>query len=77
MRGTVNPEVVSSIPAKTQNPENSDLYGFELRKPSGKGAKLHFQVIKAIINQWEGAGGGGEGMWRGGGERRGKGWGAK
>ena len=36
---------------KTQNPENSNLYGFEVHRPSSKGTKLLFQVIKAIIKQ--------------------------
>ena len=47
----VSPEVVDSIPAKTKKPENSDLHGFEVYRPSSKGTKLLFQVIKAIINQ--------------------------
>jgi len=37
--------------AKPQKSENSYLHGFELHGPSGKGAKLLFQVIKALINQ--------------------------
>ena len=36
---------------KTQKNENSNLYGFELYRPSSKGTKLLLQVIKAIINQ--------------------------
>jgi len=36
--------------AKTQKTENSNLYGFELHRPSSKGTKLLFQVIKAIMN---------------------------
>jgi len=31
--------------------ENSNLHGFELRRPLSKGTDLLFQVIKAIINQ--------------------------
>ena len=50
-RRTVNPEVVGSIPAKTQKTENSNLHGFEVHRPSSKGTKLLLQVIKAIINQ--------------------------
>jgi len=50
-RVTVNPEVVSSIPAKTQYPENSNLNESELHRPSSKGTKLLLQVIKTIINQ--------------------------
>jgi len=50
-RGTVSPQVVGSIPAKTQQTENSNLHGFEVRRPSSKGTVLLFQVIKAIINQ--------------------------
>jgi len=45
------PQVVGSIPAKTQQTENSNLHGFEIRRPSSKGTILLFQVIKAIINQ--------------------------
>ena len=49
----VNPEVVGSIPTKTQkieNPiENPNLRGFELHRPSSKGTTLLLQVIKAII----------------------------
>jgi len=41
------------MPAKTQNPENSNLHGFYVYKPLRKGTKLLFQVIKAIINQSE------------------------
>ena len=33
--------------------KNSNLHGFEVHRPSSKGTKLLFQVIKAIINQWE------------------------
>ena len=44
--------VVNSIPAKTQNTENSTLQGFELHTPSSKGAELLFQVIEAIINKY-------------------------
>jgi len=47
----MNPEVVGSIPAKTENPENSHLHGFDLHIPSSEGTKLLLQVIKAIINQ--------------------------
>ena len=36
---------------KTPKTENSNLHGFELHRPSNKGTKLLFQVIKAIINQ--------------------------
>jgi len=49
-RGNVNPEVVGSIPAKTQKTENSNLHGFEVHRPSNKGTKLLFQSIKANIN---------------------------
>ena len=38
----------SSINSKN---ENSNLHGFEVHRPSSKGTKLLFQVIKAIINQ--------------------------
>ena len=31
--------------------ENSNLYGFEIYRPSNKGTKLLLQVTKAIINQ--------------------------
>jgi len=48
---TVNPEVISSILAKAQKPENSKLHGFELHSPSSKDTKLLLKVIKAIINQ--------------------------
>jgi len=51
-RGTVNPEVVGSIPATTQKTENSNLHGFYLNRPSRRCTKLLLQVIKAIINQW-------------------------
>jgi len=47
-------EIVGSIPAKPQNHENSNLHGFELNVPSSKGTKVLFQVIKAIINQFQG-----------------------
>jgi len=50
-RRTVNSEVVGSIPAKAQKPENSKLHGLELHRPSSKNTKLLLQVIKAIINQ--------------------------
>jgi len=43
----MTPEVVGSIPAKTQKTDNSNLHGFA----SSKGANLLLQVIKAIINQ--------------------------
>ena len=46
-RGTANPEVVGSIPAKTQKIENSHLHGFELHKPTNKCTKLLLQVIQA------------------------------
>ena len=49
--GTVNPEVVGSIPAKTQKTRKLNLHGFALHRPSSKGTKLPFQVIKTIINQ--------------------------
>ena len=39
------------VSAKTQKTENSNLHGFELHRPSNKGTKLLFQVIKAIINR--------------------------
>ena len=45
----VNPEVVGSIPTKTQKIENPNLRGFELHRPSSKGTTLLLQVIKAII----------------------------
>ena len=45
------PEVVGSILTKTQNPENSNLHGFEVHRPSSKGTQLLFQVIKAVVNQ--------------------------
>ena len=48
---TVNLEVVASNPAKSPKTENSNLHGFELHRPTSKGIKLLFQVIKAIINQ--------------------------
>jgi len=40
-------------PAKTQKTENSNLHGSEVHRPwsLGKGTKLLFQVINAIINQ--------------------------
>ena len=44
-------EVTGSILAKTQKTKNSNQHGFELRRPSSKGTKLLFQVIKIIINQ--------------------------
>ena len=40
------------IPAKIQKTENPNLHGFEVHRPSSKGTKLLFQVIKAIINQY-------------------------
>ena len=36
---------------KFKKTENSNLYGFEVHRPSNKGTKLLLQVIKAIINQ--------------------------
>ena len=36
---------------KLKKPENSNLHGFDLHRPSNKGTKLLLQVIKAIINQ--------------------------
>ena len=51
-RRTVNPEIVGSISAKAQKPENSKLHGFELHGPSSKDTKLLLQVIKAIINHY-------------------------
>ena len=50
-RGTVNPEVVVSIPAKTPKIENSNLHEFEVHRPSSKGTRLLLQVLNAIINQ--------------------------
>ena len=47
----VSPEVVVSIPAKTQKTENSNLHGLEVHRPSSKGTKLLFEIIIAIINQ--------------------------
>jgi len=47
----VCPEVVGSIPAKTPKTEDSNLHGFERHRPSRKGTRSLFQVIKAIINQ--------------------------
>jgi len=38
--------VVGSVPPKTEHP---NLCGFELHRPSIKGTKELFQVIKAII----------------------------
>ena len=52
VRARVSPEVVSSI----QKPENSNLHGFEVHRPSSKGTKLLLQIIKAIIQKstlWE------------------------
>ena len=46
-RGIVNPEVVGSIPAKIPRTEKSNLHVLELHKPSNKGTKLLFLVIKA------------------------------
>jgi len=46
-----NTKVVGLIPAKTLKIENLNLHGFELHRPSRKGIKLLFEVIKAIINQ--------------------------
>jgi len=43
--------LLHTIPAKTQNTEDSHLHGFELHRPSSKSTKLRLQVIKAIINQ--------------------------
>jgi len=40
-----------SCHGKTQKTENSNLYGFEVHRPSSKGTKLLFQVIQAIIYQ--------------------------
>jgi len=48
---TVDFEVVGSTPAKTPKTENSNVPGFELHRPSSKGTKLLFRVIKAMINQ--------------------------
>jgi len=42
----VNPKVVGSILPK---PKNLNLCGFELHRPSIKGTKLLFQIMKAII----------------------------
>jgi len=39
--------------ANPQKSDNSNLHGLELHRPSSKGTKLLFQVIQAIINQWE------------------------
>ena len=36
-----------------QEPENSNLHGFELHRPSSKSTKLLLQVLKAIINQYQ------------------------
>ena len=36
---------------KLKKTENSNRHGFEVHRPSSKGAKLLLQVIKAIINQ--------------------------
>ena len=36
---------------KLTKPENSNLHGFELHRPSSKSSKLLLQVINAIINQ--------------------------
>jgi len=43
---TVNPEVVGSIPAKTQKTKNSNLYGFELFRPSRKVLNYCFKKLK-------------------------------
>jgi len=45
-------EKTTTIPARTQKTENSNLHGFEVHRPSSKGTKLLFQIIKAIINQF-------------------------
>ena len=37
-------------PPPKKTPKNLNLHGFELHRPSSKGTKLLFQVIKAIIN---------------------------
>ena len=50
-RGIVNPEVVGSTPAKIPKTEKSNLHVFELHRPSSKGTKLLFHVLKATINQ--------------------------
>ena len=39
------------FPQKLKKTKNSNLHGFELHRPSSKGIKSLFQVIKAIINQ--------------------------
>jgi len=36
---------------KLSKNENSNLHGFEIHRPSSKGTKSLFQVIKAITNQ--------------------------
>ena len=36
---------------KNSKTKNSNLHGFEVHRPSSKGTKLLFQIIKAIINQ--------------------------
>ena len=51
---TLNSEISfekNDIPTKIQKTENSNLHGFELHRPSSKGTKVLFQVIKAIINE--------------------------
>ena len=50
---TVDFEVVGSTPAKTPKTENSNVPGFELHRPSSKGTKLLFRVIKAMIKQMQ------------------------
>ena len=40
------------IRQKPKKPKDSNPHGIELHRPSSKGTKLLFQVIKAIINQF-------------------------
>jgi len=46
-------EYVYTFRQNTKKSENSNLHGFEQHRPSSKGTKLLFQVIKSIIHQTE------------------------
>jgi len=51
MAGLSIPRLSVRFWQKPQKPQNSNLHGFELHRPSSKGTKMLFQVIKAIINK--------------------------
>ena len=48
---TLYQQVFLSLSSRKSNIENTHLHGFDLNRPSSKGTKLLFYVMKATINQ--------------------------